>query len=278
MEENTMARHEAWQLEGTAAELYERYLVPAITSLWAADLVERAAPQPGEQVLDVACGTGIVARIARQRMGTGRIVGLDINPGMLAVARALPVGPGPAIEWQDGSVLEMQFPQDTFDVCLCQLGLQFFPDRPTALQEIRRVLRPGGRLAVSVFDSIEETSVTHALSNALDRQIGPGASSVKRAEHALCDPEELRGLATAADFREIAVESVPKTIRFTSPRLYVQIQLTATPQASLISDLSPAGRDALIGAIAQDVATALGGDIDREFSSPTRTLVLTARK
>jgi ubiquinone/menaquinone biosynthesis C-methylase UbiE len=82
-----MAQHEQWQLEGPAAELYQRYLVPLITALWAADLVERSAPRPGERVLDVACGTGVVARLAAERMGTGRVVGLDLNPGMLAVAR-----------------------------------------------------------------------------------------------------------------------------------------------------------------------------------------------
>jgi ubiquinone/menaquinone biosynthesis C-methylase UbiE len=72
---------EQWQLDGTAPELYERYLVPAITSLWSADLVERARPAPGERVLDIACGTGIVARTASERMGTGRVVGIDINAG-----------------------------------------------------------------------------------------------------------------------------------------------------------------------------------------------------
>src|SRR3712207_3990859 len=156
---DVMVRHEAWQLEGSAAELYERHLVPAITSLWAADLVERAAPQPGERVLDVACGTGIVARRAAERMGSGRVVGLDINPGMLAVARALPPGSGPAIEWHEGSVLDMPFPEGSFDVCLCQLGLQFFPDRAAALREMRRVLRTGGRLTLSVFSALEDTAV-----------------------------------------------------------------------------------------------------------------------
>jgi ubiquinone/menaquinone biosynthesis C-methylase UbiE len=272
-----MVRHEAWQLEGSAAELYERHLVPAITSLWAADLVERAALQPGERVLDVACGTGIVARRAAERMGSGRVVGLDINPGMLAVARSLPSGPGPAIEWHDGSALDMPFPEGSFDVCLCQLGLQFFPDRAAALREMRRVLRTGGRLALSVFDAIEDTAVTNALADALDRRVGPGASAVKRAEHSLCDPEELRGLATAAGFGDAAVQGVPKTIRLASPRLYVEIQLTATPMASLVARLEHGAREALVDAVAQDVATALGGAIDREFTSPTRTLVFTAR-
>ena len=127
-----MVSQEAWQLEGSAAELYERHLVPAISSLWAADLVERAAPQAGERVLDVACGTGIVARLAAERMGLGHVVGLDLNAAMLAVARSLPYGPGPAIEWHEGSVLDMPFPDDLFDLCLCQLGLQFFPDRVAA--------------------------------------------------------------------------------------------------------------------------------------------------
>ena len=273
-----MVRHEAWQLEGSAAELYERHLVPAITSLWAADLVERAAPRPGERVLDVACGTGIVARLAAGRMGSGDVVGLDINPGMLAVARSLPPSPGPAIEWHEGSVLDMPFPEGSFDVCLCQLGLQFFPDRAAALREMRRVLRTGGRLALSVFSALKDTAVTEALADALDRRIGPGASAVKRAEHGLCDPEKLRGLATTAGLSDVVVQGVPKTIRFPSPRLYVEIQLTATPMAGLVAGLEDGARAAVIEAIAQDVAAALGGAVDREFTSPTRTLVLTAQK
>src|SRR5215212_5921818 len=111
-----MNQHEPWQLEGTAAELYERYLVPAITALWAADLVRRAAPGSGERVLDVACGTGIVARLAAERMGAGHIVGLDLNAGMLAVARAVSTGSNPPIMWQEGSALELPFPDGSFDV------------------------------------------------------------------------------------------------------------------------------------------------------------------
>ncbi|TIP77140.1 MAG: methyltransferase domain-containing protein, partial [Mesorhizobium sp.] len=126
-------------MEGTAAELYQRYLVPLITSLWAADLVKRSAPRPGEQVLDVACGTGVVARLAAEQMGTGRVVGLDLNSSMLAVARAVAQNGGPKVEWHEASVHQMPFPNGTFDVILCQLGLQFFPDRARALAEMFRV-------------------------------------------------------------------------------------------------------------------------------------------
>ena len=129
-----MSDQEQWQLDGSAPELYQRYLVPAITAVWAADLVDQAAPRPGERILDVACGTGVVARAAAERVGgTGRVAALDINPGMLAVARSLPAAPGPAIAWHEGSVLALPFPDAAFDVVLCQIGLQFFPDRSAAL-------------------------------------------------------------------------------------------------------------------------------------------------
>jgi ubiquinone/menaquinone biosynthesis C-methylase UbiE len=125
-------KEDGWQLDASAPELYERYLVPSITRLWAADLVKRAAPKPGERVLDVACGTGIVARLAAAAMGTGHVVGLDINEGMLAVARSRSAGLGLYIEWHEASALDVPFPDSSFDLVLCQLGLQFFPDRTGA--------------------------------------------------------------------------------------------------------------------------------------------------
>jgi ubiquinone/menaquinone biosynthesis C-methylase UbiE len=278
-ERDAVGQHEAWQLQGNAAELYERHLVPTITSLWAADLIERGAPQAGERVLDIACGTGIVARLAASRMGRGRVAGVDINPGMLAVARSLPPEPGAAaIEWHEGSALDMRFPDGSFDLCLCQLGLQFFPDRAAALREMRRVLRDDGRLALSVFAAIEDTSVTKALADSLDRHLGPGASAVKRAEHSLHDVGELRRLAEEAGFRDTAVKGVPKTIRFPSPQLYARIQLTATPLADTVAGLESAALDALVDAVAGDLTAALGDTIEDGLVSPTRTNVLTARR
>lgn len=274
-----MAEHEAYQLEGSAPELYERYLVPAITALWAADLVERAAPLPGERVLDVACGTGIVARLAAQRMGTGRVVGLDINSGMLAVARALPGVAGLPIEWQEGSVLEMRFPDSSFDVVLCQLGLQFFPDRPAALREIWRVLAPGGRLALSVFSPIERTPAANALANALDRHLGSGASKTKRTEHSLADPNELRSLVTNAGFRDVTIRTATQQIRFPSAREYVRLQLAATPMAALVSGMENQERGALVEAIAGEVTMAVQGDAaESELTFPQEAHVVFARK
>src|SRR5262252_6325483 len=97
-----------WQLEDSAAQLYERYLVPAITAKWAKDLLDRAQPREVEAILDIACGTGIVARLAAKRISRGRITGLDLNPGMLAVARNTPAE-GVAINWIEGSALDLPF-------------------------------------------------------------------------------------------------------------------------------------------------------------------------
>jgi ubiquinone/menaquinone biosynthesis C-methylase UbiE len=249
---------EQWQLDGSAPELYQRYLVPAVTAMWAADLVDRAAPREGERVLDVACGTGVVARIAAERVGaTGRVIALDLNPGMLAVARSFPAVTGAVIEWREGTVLALPFADEAFDIVFCQLGLQFFPDRPQALQEMRRALALGGRLALNAFGPIEHNPATYALASALDRHSSPSASVAKRTEHALADTEQLRRLVADAGFHSIEIETVSKLVRFPSPADYVWIQLAATPLASVVAQYDTASRERLVEELVKDVGAAL---------------------
>jgi ubiquinone/menaquinone biosynthesis C-methylase UbiE len=253
-----MNDHEPWHLTGNAAELYERYLVPAITGVWAADLVRRAALQPGECVLDVACGTGIVARLAAEPVGAqGAVVGLDLNTAMLAVARALPPPPGAPISWTEASVLAMPFPDATFDVVLCQLGLQFFPDRPQALQEMRRVLVPSGRVLLSVFGPLAHNPAPRALAEALERHLGAHASAIKRAEHDLDEPAELDVLMAGTGFAEVTIETTTKQIHFPSPREYVRIQFAATPLATLMKEMPSEQQATLAEAVIADVSGAL---------------------
>jgi ubiquinone/menaquinone biosynthesis C-methylase UbiE len=228
-----------------------------VVALWAADLVERAAPRPGERVLDVACGTGVVARLAAERVGTGRVVGLDINAGMLAVARSLPPRAGSPIEWHEASALGMPFPDAAFDLVLCQLGLQFLPDRPAALGEMWRVLAPGGRLALNVYGSIEHNPAAHALADALDRHLGPGASASRRSEHVLADADELRGLVDGAGFRDVTIRTTTQRIRFPSSRKYVRITLAATPLAGMVSGIESGKREALVEALAGELTASL---------------------
>ena len=142
-----MPPQEKWQMTGSGPEAYERHLVPAIFAPWATVLLELARLQPGERVLDAACGTGVVARAATSRVGAaGTVTGVDLNPGMLDVARAVSGEAGQAIAWREGDLAALPFADGAFDVVLCQQGLQFFPDCLAALQEMRRVLVPGGQL------------------------------------------------------------------------------------------------------------------------------------
>jgi ubiquinone/menaquinone biosynthesis C-methylase UbiE len=254
----SMSNQQQWQLEGSAPELYQRYLVPAITALWAADLIDQVALRLGDRALDVACGTGVVARLAADHVGpNGRVTGLDLNPGMLAVARSLPSVAGVAVDWQEGSALALPFRDATFDVALCQLGLQFFPDRPTALREMRRVLTDGGRVGLSVFGPIEHNPATFALANALDRYLGPEASLAKRTEHVLADSDELRALIVGAGFQNVMLSTDTKWIQFPSPAEYVRVQLAATPLASLMTLYSPTDREHVIEVLIADVGAAL---------------------
>jgi ubiquinone/menaquinone biosynthesis C-methylase UbiE len=190
-----MNTREQWQLTMEAAELTmlsRRYIRP-----WAPLLVETARLTAGERVLDIACGTGVVTRAAAKRVGlTGRIVGIDLNPGMIAVARSLPAPIGASIEWLERSALDLQLEDASFDVVLCQQGLQSFPDKTVALQEMRRVLDRGGRLALSVWTStgLYNSSVGEALARFVDNETAVrifAASSQRRGNAASRNGSEL---------------------------------------------------------------------------------------
>jgi ubiquinone/menaquinone biosynthesis C-methylase UbiE len=263
-----------WQVQGSAAELYERYLVPAVTLQWAVDLVARVDLRAGDRVLDVACGTGVVARAAAEH--GARVAGLDLNAAMLAVARSRPsVGPVP-IEWYEGSALSLPFDDDQFGVVLCQFGLQFVPDPLLALTEMRRVLALYGRVGVSVFAELERNPVAHALSDALDRHLGEGASAAKRSEHALGDVEAVVSLFREAGFATAQIETVAKTSRYPSVSDYVRFQLQATPLATLLERYEEPERDRLATLLVDDLRTELAAfDRDGEFAFPQLAHVAT---
>jgi ubiquinone/menaquinone biosynthesis C-methylase UbiE len=271
------SRQEKWQLEGSAPELYERYLVPTVTLPWAEDLVERVGLSPGVRVLDVACGTGVVAQVAAARVGEGgRVVGLDLNPGMLDVARSTRSAvAGTPIEWFEGSADALPFGDGEFDVLLCQLGLQFFPDRQAALREMRRVLASAGRAGASVFTRIERNPAARSLADAVDRHFGDGAARAKRSAHSLADPEELRELFDAAGFAAVTVQAVELTVRFASVEEWVAIQFAATPLAALIPGRTE--RERLVGLVSADVEEALAAFVSSEtFAFPQEVNVALA--
>jgi ubiquinone/menaquinone biosynthesis C-methylase UbiE len=239
-----------WQVAGSAPEVYERELVPAVFGEWAPIVVELAHPRPGERVVDVACGTGIVARIAAARVGpAGVVVGVDLNPGMLSVARSVMLTDSRSaapIQWQEASADKLPFPGESFDIVYCQLGLQFFADRPAALREMRRVLGPEGRLALMVWRGIHESPGFAVLAASLEEHVGQAAAAIMRAPFGLSNAEELAGLVRAAGFRDVAIQQRVGTVRFASLDRFVLSYVAGSPLAGLVSQANDAARGALI--------------------------------
>lgn len=220
---------------GTTAENYERYFVPVIPAPLAADLVERNPPQAGEYVLDVACGTGVLTRLAAERVGgTGRVVGVDPNPGMLEVARSIPAPPGTSIEWLQAPAEALALPDESFDLVLCQLGLMFVADRPAAAREMRRVLAPGGRVAINVPGSTPR--LFEIMAEALARHVSPDLARFVRVVFSLHDPHELEGLLTAAGFGDVTVETTTRTLRLPAPADFLWQYVHATPMGAVAGD------------------------------------------
>jgi ubiquinone/menaquinone biosynthesis C-methylase UbiE len=267
-----------WQVAGSAPEVYERELVPAVFGEWAPIVVELAHPRPGERVVDVACGTGIVARIVAARVGpTGSVAGVDLNPGMLSVARSVMLTDLPSaapIQWQEASADKLPFPGESFDIVYCQLGLQFFSDRPAALREMRRVLGPKGRIALMVWRGIHESPGFAVLAESLERQIGQAAVTIMRAPFGLSNAEELADLVRAAGFQDIAIQQRAGTVRFASVDRFVSSYVAGSPLVGPVSQANNAAREALIA----DVRNALAQyTTNIELAFPIAAHLLSAR-
>src|SRR5215510_10367132 len=272
---NMSEQSSGWQLAGTAPELYERYLVPAFLPI-SQQTVEMAMLQGGERVLDVACGTGILARLAAQVVGAAwQVVGLDVNEGMLGMARTVPQRhDGPSIEWrQSDAAAVLPFPDAAFDVVLCQAGLEFFADRAAGLREMARVLVPGGRLVLRVWRALERQPFYVTLLEALERHLGAGAGAPIRAAFTLAEAGELRALVVGAGFRQIHLRITTNLMRYPSPEAYVLGYLSVTPIARAIAALDDTARMALL----QDVTTGLRTYADDDgLAAPTESHVVVA--
>jgi SAM-dependent methyltransferase len=251
------------QFSGNVAVNYHRYLVPTIFEPWAEELVAVAAPRPGERVLDVACGPGVVARLAARHAGPGQVTGLDINPGMVQLARSLL--PELPICWQEGSALQMPFADETFDLVLCQQGVQFFADRPAGLREMRRVLVQGGRMAVAVWGPIERSPGFAALAAALERHVGAAAAGAARSPFSLGDIGELHRLMEGAGLRNVEIHSRQRMLHVPPPPEFVPQYVWSSPIAAALGEADAS----VLEAVASEVVEALAPYLDeRGLSFP----------
>ncbi|WP_137390367.1 class I SAM-dependent methyltransferase [Rhodoligotrophos defluvii] len=238
------------------AEVYEHYLGPAIADPWTRVLLKYASPRRGESVLDLACGTGSVARQVAPMVGVaGRIVAIDISAAMLAVARALPAPAGAPIEWCEGDARRLELPDGIIDLALCQQGVQFFSDRAAAVAEMRRVLTDGGRAIISVWQALERHPVFEALFDATARHLGVPISAVDLS-FSLGDAEELRALLGTTNFSKVEITPRSLEIHLPSPDRFVQLTvLGAATSIPAFTRLDETERFALVQAVAHEIAS-----------------------
>lgn len=204
------------------AQAYENLHVDALFRQWAEPVLDAAEVGVGDRVLDVACGTGVVAREAVRRVGSsGSVAGLDIGPGMLAVAERIE----PAVTWVEGEATDLPFDDGDFDAVVCQFGLMFFPDRVRAVREMLRCAGADGRVVVAVWDSLERSDAYPASVELLHRRAGSAAADALRAPFVLGDVDELRSIFGAAGATDVSIETRDGTARFPSVRSMVEADL-----------------------------------------------------
>jgi ubiquinone/menaquinone biosynthesis C-methylase UbiE len=227
-----MSANETGQVTRNAAEVYEEFFLPALFEQWASRVADAAAIQPGRQVLDVACGTGVLARTIADRVGSAGVVGVDVNEGMLAVAKQK----APEIEWRHGRAEALPFASASFDVVVSQFGLMFFEDRRAALEEMLRVLRPGGRLAVAVWDSLDNTPGYAAVAELLQRLFGDRVAEALRTPFVLGDTQGLRSLFADAGMPDARVTTQAGAARFPSIRSWIYTDIKGWTLADVLDD------------------------------------------
>jgi SAM-dependent methyltransferase len=238
---------ETFQLPLEVAEAYEARFVPALFTPWAERLVEAVGIREGARVLDVACGTGAVTRLAADRVGErGSVVGLDLNESMLTVARRQ----RDDVEWRRGDAGKLPFPDDAFDVVTCQAGLMFFPDPEGALGEMARVLRPDGTVGVQVWDRRTDQPAYDPFNEVVERHAGPDAVKLVNVYFVHGDRSRLEAMFGSSGLVVDELRTDSTTMRFASVDELVTIEVQGTPLGERLSQ-------DVIRAIVEDAGVAL---------------------
>jgi ubiquinone/menaquinone biosynthesis C-methylase UbiE len=249
------------------AETYERILVPVIFAPWAQDLIERARPiGPADRILDLGCGTGIVARLLRERLGGGAgITGVDASSEMVAMARTV----APELDWREGNAMKLPFADATFELVVSQQMLQFVPDRAAALREVRRVLVPGGRFVAATWRARREQPLYEALGQIAARHLG--AANEKR--FSFGDDSALRAGLADVGFTAIRVEVVTRTDHYRE----FPYRLNALAANFDLSSLSAAEREARLSAVeAESIEASKPFAVEGGITAPSSANLVTA--
>ncbi|MCB9460865.1 MAG: methyltransferase domain-containing protein [Anaerolineaceae bacterium] len=258
------------QVIHSAAEIYEQFFIPALFIDWPQRIIDLAGIESDERVLDVACGTGILARKVAEHIGSsGSVVGLDVNPGMLAVAARQ----NKDIIWRQGVAEDLPFDDASFDAVVSQFGLMFFEDRGAAIAQMARVLKPGGTLAIAVWDSLENTPGYAMMVDMLQRLFGKDVGDALRAPYNLGDAQHLRNLFADAPLTDLTVHTLPGEARFPSIDDWVFTDIKGWVLADVLDDQQV---EVLLQAARQDLSKFVTAEGQVAFEAPAH--IVTARK
>lgn len=257
----------AGQVSKSAAEIYDEFFVPALFGPWAGPLCDAVGVGSGQDVLDIACGTGATTREAAERVGPGgRVVGLDRNRGMLDVARRR----APDMEWIEGLAEALPFTGGTFDRVLCQFALMFFDQQPKALAEMARVVRPGGRIALTVWDDVARSPGYAGMIELIQEMFGQDAADALRAPFVLGDKSVLLRVLEDGGLAGAELTSVAGTARFASIRDWVRTDVRGWTLGDFMDD---AGFEALVAAAEQRLRGFAASDGSVAFPAPAHVVV-----
>ena len=258
------------QVSTTAAEVYEKFFVPALFGQWVEPMLDAVDPVCGDRLLDIGTGTGVVARAALRRVGArGSVVAVDPNDGMLAVATRLT----PMLDLRRGTAENLPVGDAEIDCGTCQFAAMYFQDRARAISEIARVSRPGGRVAVATWAAVEESPGYAAMVELLGDEIGEWAAEATRAPFCMGSPAQLRDLLRTS-FPAVTVERHEGQACFASLNDWMHTEIRGWTLAEHVDD----EQFARLCQRAGDVFGGFVGDDGRvRFPAPALIATATAR-
>lgn len=242
-EEPTMSTATYRNYSGSGAENYQRFFVPTIATPVSGELLRTANLQAGERVVDIACGTGVITRLAAEKVGTtGSVTGVDIAPDMIDVAKATPAAGAP-IDWYEADAASLPVPDNSYDVALCQMGLMFMPDQAAAFSEMHRVLAPGGRIVVNTPGRMQPPF--EAMEQAIADNLDPGLGAFVAAVFSMHDPAALGALLSDAGFGDVSSAEYVAPIDLPGPAEFLWEYVNLTPMGPIVAQAPDAAQAAL---------------------------------
>jgi ubiquinone/menaquinone biosynthesis C-methylase UbiE len=258
--------------DGLIPEVYDQHLGGVLFEPYAADLVKRLKPRGSKDVLELACGTGIVTRALLDGLKPQRLVATDLNEPMLAYARSK-VGAKPGLEWRQADASTLPFPDTSFDAVVCQFGLMFVPDKLAAMEEARRVLRPGGVFAFNVWDRLEENDLGRTAHETISRFFPVDPPQFYMIPFGFHDSELIRSMLGQAAFAGVQIESVAKESKAPSARHVAVGLVRGNPVVNSIQERGRVEVEAVIAAVEESLKARYG---DSPLTAKMRAWVVIA--